>query len=72
MVPVIATQRNAGAGYDVRFYPAWENFPSGDDVDDARRVNTFIESRVRENIAQYLWTHRRFKTRPDGEASLYQ
>lgn len=72
VVPVIATQRKAGAGYDVRFYPAWENFPSGDDVDDARRVNTFIESRVRENIAQYLWTHRRFKTRPDGEASLYQ
>ena len=72
VVPVIATQRGNGAGYDVRFYPAFDNFPSGDDVADARRVNAFIEDRVRENIPQYLWTHKRFKTRPPGEASLYQ
>jgi Kdo2-lipid IVA lauroyltransferase/acyltransferase len=71
VVPVIATQRPKGAGYDVRFYPAWDNFPSGDDTKDARQVNAFIEDRVRENTAQYLWTHKRFKTRPPGEASLY-
>jgi Kdo2-lipid IVA lauroyltransferase/acyltransferase len=71
VVPVIATQREKGAGYDVRFYPAFENFPSGDDVADARAVNEFIEHRVRENTAQYLWTHKRFKTRPPGEASVY-
>lgn len=71
VVPVIATQRAKGAGYDVRFYPAFDNFPSGDDVADARRVNAFIEDRVRENTAQYLWTHKRFKTRPPGEAGLY-
>ncbi len=64
VVPVIATQRPKGQGYDVRFYPAWKNFPSGDDEADALRVNEFIEDRVRENIAQYLWTHKRFKTRP--------
>ncbi len=71
VVPVIATQRPQGAGYDVRFYPAFDHFPSGDDVSDARRVNAFIEDRVRENIPQYLWTHKRFKTRPPGEAGLY-
>ena len=71
VVPVIATQRPKGAGYDVRFYPAWEAFPSGDDEADARRVNAFIEDRVRENIAQYLWTHKRFKTRPPNEPSVY-
>lgn len=71
VVPVIATQREKGAGYDVRFYPAFDNFPSGDDVADARVVNEFIEHRVRENPAQYLWTHKRFKTRPPGEASFY-
>lgn len=71
VVPVIATQRPEGAGYDVRFYPPFDNFPSGDDVADARRVNAFIEERVRENRPQYLWTHKRFKTRPPGEASLY-
>ena len=71
VVPVIATQRPKGAGYDVRFYPAWDAFPSGDDEADARRVNAFIEDRVRENIAQYLWTHKRFKTRPPNEPSVY-
>lgn len=72
VVPVIATQRGSGTGYDVRFYPTFENFPSGDDVADARTVNAFIEQRVIENTAQYLWTHKRFKTRPPGEASVYQ
>ncbi len=71
VVPVIATQRSQGRGYDVRFYPAWENFPSGDDEADARRVNAFIEDRVQENMPQYLWTHKRFKTRPPNEPGVY-
>lgn len=71
VVPVIATQRPGGRGYDVRFYPAWDHFPSGDDEADARRVNAFIEDRVQENTAQYLWTHKRFKTRPPNEPSVY-
>ncbi len=71
VVPVIATQRPKGAGYDVRFYPAWDAFPSGDDEVDARRVNAFIEDRVMEAIPQYLWTHKRFKTRPPNEPSVY-
>ena len=71
VVPVVATQRPKGKGYDVRFYPAWDKFPSGDDEADARRVNAFIEARVLENTAQYLWTHKRFKTRPPNEAKVY-
>ncbi len=71
VVPVIATQRPNGQGYDVRFYPAWDQFPSGDDEADARRVNAFVEDRVCENIPQYLWTHKRFKTRPPNESSVY-
>ena len=31
-----------------------------------------IESEIRRNPAQYLWVHRRFKTRPPGEPSLYR
>ena len=71
VVPVLATQRPYGEGYDVHFYPAWDDFPSGDDEADARRVNAFIEDRVRENRPQYLWTHKRFKTRPPNEPSVY-
>ncbi len=75
VVPVIATQRSLESGYmhgyDVRFYPALENFPSDDDRADAKRINELVESHVLENLPQYLWTHKRFKTRPEGEASLY-
>jgi KDO2-lipid IV(A) lauroyltransferase len=71
VVPVIVTQRPRGAGYDVRFYPALEEFPSGDDVADATRINQLIEAHVLDNLPQYLWTHKRFKTRPEGEKSFY-
>jgi len=58
-------------GYVGRFYPPWQDFP-GDDIDAAtRRMNAFIEDRVREAPAQYLWSHKRFKTRPPGEPSFY-
>jgi KDO2-lipid IV(A) lauroyltransferase len=59
-------------GYVARFYPAWTHAP-GDDLEDAtRRLNAFIEDRVRETPAQYLWSHRRFKTRPPGEPDPYR
>jgi KDO2-lipid IV(A) lauroyltransferase len=59
-------------GYVGRFYPPWEDFP-GDDIEAAtRRMNAFIEDRVREAPAQYLWSHKRFKTRPPGEPSPYR
>lgn len=48
-----------------------EGFPSRDPVADATRVNAFVEEVVRAHPAQYLWSHRRFKTRPPGEPSLY-
>jgi len=53
------------------FYPAWENFPSGDDIADARRMNEFIEQRILEMPEQYFWLHKRFKNRPEGEKSFY-
>ena len=34
-------------------------------------MNAFLEERIREMPEQYLWTHRRFKTRPEGEAPMY-
>ncbi len=71
VVPCVTRQLAKGEGYVVRFYPAWENFPSGDEVADARRMNAFIEERVREMPEQYFWLHKRFKTRPPGEARFY-
>jgi len=57
--------------YVVRLYPAWEGFPGADVETDTRRMNAFIEDRVREMPEQYFWLHKRFKTRPEGQPSLY-
>jgi len=71
IVPVVTRQLPGGQGYVARCYPAWDHFPSDDLEADVARMNAFIEDRVREMPEQYLWLHRRFKTRPEGEASLY-
>jgi len=72
IVPCVTRQLPGSAGYVVKLYPAWRDFPSGDLVADAQRMNAFIEARVREMPEQYYWLHKRFKTRPAGEASLYE
>jgi KDO2-lipid IV(A) lauroyltransferase len=72
IVPVITRQLPGGQGYRVRFYPPWDNFPSDNLEADVTRMNAFIEERIREMPPQYLWLHRRFKTRPAGEPSLYE
>ena len=71
MVPVVTRMLPGGAGYVVRLDPPWENFPSGDDYADTRRMNEFIEQQVLSMPEQYLWMHKRFKTRPPGEAGFY-
>jgi len=60
-------QRIADQGYKIILQPALENFPSGDNVQDALRMNQLIEEQVRNAPEQYLWVHRRFKTRPVNE-----
>jgi KDO2-lipid IV(A) lauroyltransferase len=71
VIPVIATFLPDYKGYRVEFFPAWEDFPGDDIIAATRRMNAFIEDRVREHPAEYFWTHKRFKTRPPGEPSFY-
>jgi Kdo2-lipid IVA lauroyltransferase/acyltransferase len=71
--PVIAEMLPGGQGWRVRFLPPWTDFPGADDeLAATRRINAWIEDEVRRNPAQYLWVHRRFKTRPEGQPPLYQ
>jgi KDO2-lipid IV(A) lauroyltransferase len=71
VVPAVTYQLPGADGYVLKFFPAWQDYPSGDEVADARRMNAFIEERVREMPEQYFWLHKRFKTRPAGEAGFY-
>ncbi len=68
--PVVAEMREEG-GWRVRFLPPLPDWPTDDALADTLHMNRWIEAQVRRNPAQYLWVHRRFKTRPAGEAPLY-
>jgi KDO2-lipid IV(A) lauroyltransferase len=57
--------------YRIVLTPVNETFQTGDDQQDATMINAMLEKAIRVQPEQYMWVHRRFKTRPEGEASLY-
>lgn len=67
VMPFSHFRREDRPGYDIYFHPALEGFPSGDELADATRVNKTIEQEIRRHPDQYLWMHRRFKTRPNPD-----
>jgi KDO2-lipid IV(A) lauroyltransferase len=69
--PVVAEVLPRGQGYRVRFLEPFTDFPSDDAYADTLRMNRWIEQEVRRMPEQYLWVHKRFKTRPAGEPALY-
>lgn len=69
--PVIAELLPGGQGYKVHFLPPLADFPTDDVEADTRRINAYLEAQILQRMPQYLWVHKRFKTRPPGEASLY-
>lgn len=71
VLPCVTRMLPGGAGYVVSIDAPWEDFPTDDLEADTRRMNAYIERKVLEIPEQYLWMHKRFKTRPPGEASFY-
>jgi len=55
----------------MEFEPVLENYPSGDDLTDTQYWSDWLEAKIRLHPADYLWMHKRFKTRPEGEDSFY-
>ncbi len=69
--PLVAEILPGGRGWRVHFMPAWEHWPTEDPAADAAAMNHFIEEQIRLMPAQYLWVHKRFKTRPAGAPAIY-
>jgi Kdo2-lipid IVA lauroyltransferase/acyltransferase len=69
--PVVAKMLPGGQGYCVTFGEPWTHFPTENPQADAQAMNQWIESEIRQSPAQYLWVHKRFKTRPAGETGFY-
>lgn len=71
VVPYFPRRLPGAAGYEITILPALENFPSGDVIADTTRINELLEQYIRQAPEQYLWVHRRFKTRPPGSPGFY-
>lgn len=66
VVPFQTVRKADGSGYRLILEPALENFPTDDAEADTQRVNDIIERWASADPEQYLWIHRRFRTRPNS------
>ena len=71
VVPFTQQRLADGSGYTLVIHPPMKDFPGESDEADCLRINQWVERAIRECPEQYLWAHRRFKTRPPGEPKLY-
>jgi len=71
VVPCVTRMLPGGQGYRVELSDPWKDFPTADVEADTRRMNAWLEAVIRTMPEQYFWLHRRFKTRPEGEARPY-
>jgi Kdo2-lipid IVA lauroyltransferase/acyltransferase len=69
VVPVIT--RLTDAGYKVEVLPAWGHYPTDDVQADTATMNARLQAYIDTMPAQYYWVHKRFKSRPAGEESVY-
>ncbi len=72
VVPFTQERLADGSGYRLVIHPPLPDFPGESEEADCLRINQWIEQAVSQCPEQYLWAHRRFKTRPEGEAKLYR
>lgn len=71
IVPCVSIFNDQTGQYEVRFLPSLSDYPSGDKIEDALKMNQVLEKLILMAPEQYLWTFRFFKNRPPGESSVY-
>ncbi|ROQ28746.1 LpxL/LpxP family Kdo(2)-lipid IV(A) lauroyl/palmitoleoyl acyltransferase [Gallaecimonas pentaromativorans] len=71
VVPFVQTRLADGSGYKLSFSPALNTLPSGDEVQDTKLVNHIVAREILKQPEQYMWVHRRFKTRPNEDDPSY-
>ncbi len=71
VVPFTQERLADGSGYRLVVHPPLADFPGESEEADCLRINQWVEQAVRACPEQYLWAHRRFKTRPEGAPKLY-
>ena len=71
VVPYYIQRKPAGHGYKLTILPALKNFPTADAEQDARCINQILENMIMKNPDQYLWVHKRYKNRPEGQHPIY-
>ncbi|HAU8262856.1 MAG: kdo(2)-lipid IV(A) palmitoleoyltransferase [Enterobacteriaceae bacterium] len=71
MLTVTMVRKADRSGYSLHIGKAMTDYPAKDEHEAASYINKVIEREILRAPEQYLWIHRRFKTRPPGEASLY-
>ena len=69
VVPIVS--KLVKGGYEIQVLPSWQNFPTDDVIADTTLMNERLQGYIDTMPSQYYWVHRRFKTRPEGEASVY-
>lgn len=72
VLPIVQQRLPDNRGYRLVIEKALDNFPAEDLEQDTIRINQLFEHQIRNNPVDYLWVHRRFKTRPEGEEDIYK
>ncbi|WP_413734757.1 kdo(2)-lipid IV(A) palmitoleoyltransferase [Sodalis sp. RH21] len=71
LVPVVLIRKKNGQGYRLLIQPQLDDYPLDNEMAATCYMNKVVEQEIMRAPDQYLWMHRRFKTRPSGELSLY-
>nr|WP_314490451.1 lipid A biosynthesis lauroyl acyltransferase [uncultured Pseudomonas sp.] len=72
VIPFTQRRLADGSGYRLVVHPPLADFPGESEEADCLRINQWVEGVLSECPEQYLWAHRRFKSRPEGAAPLYE